>query len=302
MENSNKNQTNSQNGSNGRNNNNAGHQKQNQNNSQDVPVVNPQVMPNVSTPNNQAVPIVSEEKNLKENKAFNQAIPIDKNQKVTPIKPSVDNMEKNKLNIIIGVVVMVLILVGAAYLGKNIKERQDEKKKAESINLLNKINCSSNDKYFVVTRSGILGDDIIIKYKTEQNQDKIECIYVVEEGDFELLNNPLDKAYVSQSFLYLRNNLLMLGRETGTSRDLIVYDLDKKDKVYMDSYNTPFFDLEDDVFTYWRRTNDVPNKENCSRVEEYSENGGAQIQGKIELNLNNLKDKKFIEFRCVQGE
>jgi|GEM_PF-5010259 len=317
MENSNKNQTNSQNGSNNGNinnntnnnaNNNAGNQQQKQNNIQTVPITpvqNISNIPNQPVPIIQAIPIVSVDKNIKDNKTVNQPTHVEKNEKVSPTE-SVSNEPKiknNKLNIIMGVIILVLILIGTSYLSRSILDRQNKEREAKSDYSLNGITCYLNEKYFVIDRtdlSGDAGEDILVKSKMD-NDEKLDCNYVVEEGDFELLNTNIGLSN-SQYFSYLNDKLLILNQGTGVRRDFIIYDLEKKEKVYSDSYHSSLFDLKDGILTYWHMTNDIPNKENCSRIDEYNKIAGAQIQGKIVLNLSDLNDKNYTEFRCIQAE
>jgi len=308
MENSNKNQNNNQNGSNNVNvnntNNNVG--AQSQNNTQVTPISPIQTAPNIINqpkPVDQTTPTVSADKNQKDNQKVSQPLPFDKNEKIAPIKSNLDYTGKNKLNLIIGLLALALILIGAVYLGRIIKERQNEKREAESANSLNKINCYENDKYFVVVRSDSSnneGEDILVKSKMN-NEEKLDCNYLKEETDFELSNSNVEGLSNSQHFSYLKDELLIVGQGIGEKSDFIIYDLEKREKVYSDNYYSSLLELKDGVLNYWRITNDIPNKENCSKVEEYNKNGKAQIQGKIEIDLNNMNEKRFVEFRCIEA-
>ena len=168
-------------------------------------------------------------------------------------------------------------------------------------------NCYDRSKYFVISRPDLTdnaGDDILVKYKTSKNQ-KISCKYQAEKNDFELLNTPIgDGPAVSygQHFSFIKDNLLILNEGTGISRDFVIYDLDKQTQVFSDNYSEGLFELNDNILTYWRKTNDVPNKENCSRVDEYMAMGGAKIEGKITLDITNPASKKFEAFRCSYSE
>jgi len=216
-------------------------------------------------------------------------------------------MKKNKLYIVLWVVVGILILIGASYLGRSITDSQNKAK--EGLNVpndftLNGNTCHNRSNYFVVTRadlSGSRGDDILIKYKVGES-NKIKCEYLKNDGDFELLNTPIDAPSISQHFLSLNDNLLVVDEGNGTIHSFTIYNLDKREKVFSDTYSAESFDLQDSTLTYWHKTNDIPNKLNCSKVDEYNKSGGAQIEAKMSFDVSNPKDREINEFRCTSLE
>lgn len=201
--------------------------------------------------------------------------------------------------VIIAIVVGALIIgSGGYYFAKSYYNREDKTKDAFLST------CYDEPDYFVVTRadlSGDAGDDILVKYKTGAEQ-KFTCDYKVAEGDFELLNTHLEDAVLvpyAQHFSNLKDNLMIVDEGTGSSRKFTIYDLDKKEKVFADNYSAGLFELQDNILNYWRKTNDVPNKDNCAKVEEYKELGGAKIEGKIALDIFDTGTaKEFNGFRC----
>ncbi|HEY5589067.1 MAG TPA: hypothetical protein VIK86_08940 [Candidatus Paceibacterota bacterium] len=224
----------------------------------------------------------------------------------------VESDETFTTKVIVSIIVGILVIGGGIYFGiKNNRENRikEELNSKEVLNdfTLNGNNCYDRSKYFVITRADLTenaGDDILVKYKKDKHQ-KIDCKYLLEKNDFELLNTPIgDGPAVSyaQHFSFIKDNLIIVDEGTGTNRDFVIYDLDKQEQVFTDNYSAGLFDLKDNILTYWRKTNDVPNKENCSRVDEYMKMGGAKIEGKITLDIFNPSEKKFEAFRCSYEE
>jgi hypothetical protein len=219
-------------------------------------------------------------------------------------------MKNNKLYTVFGIIIGILILIGASYLGRSIMNRQDKVKNVQSNNETlsdfssNGYNCHNRFKYFVITRTDVnsnAGEDILVKDKTSTTET-IKCDYQVGVNDFELLNTPLGDSSNSQYFAYIDDNFLVVDEGTGINRNFAIYDLGKREKVFNDAYSADLLDLKDGVLTYWHRTNDIPNKINCAKVEEYNKMGGAKIEAKMSINLSNPKDREINEFRCSYAE
>lgn len=216
-------------------------------------------------------------------------------------------MKKNILNVVLSVVIAGLFLVGASFFGKSIMDRQGNLGKGLKVNeSISENTCYDSPNYFIVTKADavIVGNDILIKQKTNEDQN-IECKYKVAVGDFEILNNRRDGSDLysyNQFFSYINDNFLILNEGTGSNRTVRVFDLEKQKDIYSDDYHGELV-LQDNILIYWRATKDIPNKENCSRVDEYIKGGmGAQIETKVSLNLTDLTKKEFEEFRCLQAE
>lgn len=255
--------------------------------------------------------------NFEENKIKVVEVPIEKvkdeKQVIKPVDKEVLD-KKNGTYIIISMLVGILILFGAAYLGKGIMNKQNNEKielsdkQIEGKILLNGNTCYNQKDYFVITKAEVNdpGENILVKYKKDSGKE-YNCEYKVEEGDFELKNIRIENNLSinhAQYFSYIQDDKLIVDSGTGTKRELLIYDLKTKEKVFKDDYNLHQvgLDLKENVLTYWRTTKDVPNLENCSKVEEYKKMGGAQIETKVSLNLIDLTKTEFKEFRCLQAE
>lgn len=222
--------------------------------------------------------------------------------------------KNNIINIVIGVIIGLGVLTALFYLGKGIINKQNkilvesDNKEYKGELTANGNTCYDLEGYYVITRNEINepGQNILVKYKKD-NEKVYNCEYIVEEGDFELLNVKTENSLVinyAQYYSYIYNNKLILNRGTGNNREFQIYDLNTYGKIFTDNYNVGLedLDLKENILTYWRTTNDIPNKENCSKVDEYKKMGGAKIETKVLLDLNDLIKKEFTEFRCSSDE
>ncbi len=233
---------------------------------------------------------------------------------VVKVTEKVEKVEtkNNTLNIVIGVIIAVGILFALFYLGKGIINKQNksvveiDKKENKGEFSLNGNTCYDLQDYFVVTRGEIdePGENILVKYKKE-NAKEFKCEYMAEEGDFELKKTRIENSNTinfAQYYSNIKDNFLIVDEGTGTSRTVRIFDIDKHKEVFNDSYHGEL-NLEGSILTYWRVTKDIPNKENCSKVDEYKKNGvGAQIETKVSLSLIDLTRTQFKEFKCLQTE
>ena len=168
--------------------------------------------------------------------------------------------------------------------------------------------CYQNPKYFVIAQQDTLsaGDNILIKYKTNADQN-ISCEYSVDKTDYELKNTcsygPV--CYLAQYVSNIEGNLLIVDEGTGPdNRNIIIYDLTKRAKVFSDTYSTGDLSyLQNNTIIYWVNTNEIANKQNCPEIDEYQKMGGkAVLESKISLNLSSLTKNGLGEYRCSYAE
>ena len=159
----------------------------------------------------------------------------------------------------------------------------------------NGISCKDNPNYFVVTKSlsDSVGSDILIKYKTNKNQN-FACSYTVEKNDFEIKN------VQAEYFLTFTDNFLVLDSGTAPEpRGLIVYDLRSRKIVFTDSYAKPV-QVKGDSITYFSKTDQKPTIKNCSSLNDYIKNGlGAVIMSKVTVDLSSLNKKSTGVTECI---
>lgn len=238
---------------------------------------------------------------------------VPENVAVKPLeKKETIETNNNILNIIIGVIVAVGILFALFYLGKGIINKQNkivvksDNKEYGGETTSDGNTCYDLKDYFIVTRDEINdpGENILVKYN-KNNTKEFNCEYTVEEGDFELKKTRTENSNTinfAQYYSNIKDNFLIVDEGTGSSRTVRIFDIEKHKEVFNDSYHGEL-NLEGNILTYWRVTKDIPNKENCSKVDEYKKNGvGAQIETKVSLNLIDLTKTQFKEFKCLQAE
>lgn len=166
------------------------------------------------------------------------------------------------------------------------------------------ITCSSNSKYFVISKISIDsrkfptgGTDFLIKYKKGENQN-IACDYSVEKNDFEIKNNG------ENYFMALEGKFLLVDSGTAASvRGLTIYDLEKRSKILEDSYcpdNSPSraFVIKNNTVTYWVNTPEPVNAQNCPQFY----NSGGRIVSHILFDMSTLVKKDLGEKRCIYEE
>jgi hypothetical protein len=163
------------------------------------------------------------------------------------------------------------------------------------------VSCKENSKYFLIAKENdTLGSsDFLVKKKTNKDQI-IPCGYTIKKTDFELENQ------AATYFLALTDNFLILDSGTGPfPRGLTAYNLNSRQKVYVDNYsagtdmNSDRITVINDVIKYWSPTNKEVNKENCPKLSEYSSEGlGAEIEAYVSLDLSTLVKKELGEYRC----
>ncbi|TSC70774.1 MAG: hypothetical protein CEO12_150 [Parcubacteria group bacterium Gr01-1014_46] len=160
------------------------------------------------------------------------------------------------------------------------------------------LECHDSPKYFVIEKSltDSVGSDILIKYKTNLNQI-MPCVYKVENEDFELKN------VSAEYFLAFTDNFLLL--DSGTApppRELIVYDLNSRKKVFTDLYRGPVTQIGDNI-TYLSVTSEKVTTKNCPSLSEYTADGlGAVIMSKITVNLSTLTKKDLGQKECFSTQ
>lgn len=154
--------------------------------------------------------------------------------------------------------------------------------------------CISNDKYFVTSQdlTESVGSDILVKYKINKDQN-FACNYIIEKNDFVIKNEWAEYVFA------ITNNFLLLDSGTGPSgRNLIIYNLETRQKIYTDGYSEPVT-IKENIITYWAGSDKKANIGNCSKINEYLSYGGdAIIETLVTLDLTNLKKTELGEDRC----
>lgn len=148
--------------------------------------------------------------------------------------------------------------------------------------------CFRYARYMVAT--GRMGYDIYVK-NIERKDSYVPCKQVIKDYDFVLKN---------EFFWGIWDKLLFIDSGTGPDpRILLIYDLEKKERVFTGDYSSPII-LKDDGKLYFWQGSDVATKDNCPDYEEWERGGlGAAIETRVFLDLERFVIRKTTETRCA---
>lgn len=152
------------------------------------------------------------------------------------------------------------------------------------------VTCYEYPQYSVIIGAN---GDMLVKFK-QGDEEMPPCEYVVNKGDYEVKNE------WAEFFFGISGNLMFVDSGTGPDlRDVMIYDLTQRTKVYETSYSEPIVLTENDTLSFWLETEEA-SKENCPEYEKFTSMGlGAAIETKAVLDLNNFILTKSQETRCV---
>lgn len=166
---------------------------------------------------------------------------------------------------------------------------------------LYRIECNENQDYVVIEGDNDdLGTNFLVKYKTSSRQI-IGCSYVVENNDFEIVTD------WRASFWEFSGNLMILNSGSGPPpRGMIIYDLNKRQKVFEDLYNYSWTEgskreslVVNNAIEYWSPIDTEVTPENCPEYEEYNSYGfDIEMEAWVLLDLNTMTKKELGEYRC----
>jgi len=150
-----------------------------------------------------------------------------------------------------------------------------------------KATCHDGDRYRVVSKPAESAGQHLIARKKVRGDEIKPCLYSAQEGDFEIRNEDADY------FLALRGSLLILDRGTAPEpRVLILWDIEKRMKVYSGTYSPPLR-IADDGMHFWQQSGNATDA-NCAQAARWREQGlGAAIEREVWLG--------FADYRIVPG-
>lgn len=156
------------------------------------------------------------------------------------------------------------------------------------------LKCYDYPRYYIITRpTDAVGTDILVKYKS--NNQTFSCQYTLRTGDYEIKNQ--DAEY----FMGVSNNLVFIDSGTGTDgRQLFIYDLNQRKKVFSSDYYEPIKleGKDKNTLTFWKEVAQA-NRQNCPKYDEYKNLvGGAAIEALFKVNLRTFELVKTEQMRC----
>lgn len=137
-----------------------------------------------------------------------------------------------------------------------------------------------------------VGSDIFVKKRTAN--DKTPAV------DNLLKNNSFShRNVIAEYFFGIYHGLLFLDSGTGPEpRGLMIYDIEKKKKVYEGGYSSPISIDSNGKLIFWVEKGEATAK-NCPQIESWKKEGlDAAIEGKIILDLRTFKTETTPGSRC----
>jgi hypothetical protein len=152
--------------------------------------------------------------------------------------------------------------------------------------------CHDGGRYRVVAKATeSVGTDFLIKY-TPRGRSIPACRYAVRAGDFEIRNER------AEYFLGLQGALLILDSGTAPEpRGLIVWDLEKRQKVFTGTYSPPY-SIDAAGMRFWAQSSEATDA-NCPQAAGWRANGlGAALETETTLNFADLSLTPSENTRC----
>ncbi len=153
--------------------------------------------------------------------------------------------------------------------------------------------CHDGGRYRVVAKATeSVGTDLLIKYTARGRSIPPACRYVVSAGDFEIRNER------AEYFLGLRGALLILDSGTAPEpRGLIVWDLEKRQKVFTGTYSPPY-SIDAAGMRFWAQSGEATDT-TCPQAAGWRANGlGAALETETTLNFADLSLTPSVNTRC----
>ena len=152
--------------------------------------------------------------------------------------------------------------------------------------------CHDNGRYRVVARpTDAVGTDFLVQRRGRQSERQA-CNYTPRPGDLEIRNES------AEYFLALRGSRLVLDSGTAPEpRGLVIWDLDKRAKVYSGTYSSPYR-IDRTGMNFWMPSGEA-TQDNCPQAALWRAQGlGAALETRVRLNFADLKVVPGASLRC----
>ena len=153
--------------------------------------------------------------------------------------------------------------------------------------------CHDGERYRVIAKPAESAGQHFIARKKVPGDDGKPCLYSAEPGDFEIHNKN------AEHFLALVGSLLILDSGTAPEpRDLILWDLEKRIKVYSAPYSGPYR-IKDNGIYFWQQSGEATDA-NCAQAAIWRKQGlGAAIETEVWLGFADFRIVRGIATRCT---
>lgn len=163
--------------------------------------------------------------------------------------------------------------------------------------------CFENSKYYIISKQGnTLGAETVVKFK-DGNKKVYTCLYFVEDGDFEFIEDRNDDFGGSWYVNGLVGDKLIFDGGTGFSRWIGIYDLKTKKLVY-EGGSDGHAEIRNNTLQMRNPTEEKVSEENCSTYihNESFTYDQLFISGKYTLDLDTFKYTGPTEKSCAFNE
>lgn len=152
--------------------------------------------------------------------------------------------------------------------------------------------CHDNARYRVVARpTDAVGTDFLVQHGGRESERQA-CNYTPRPGDLEIRNEG------AEYFLALRGSKLVLDSGTAPEpRGLVIWDLDKRAKVYTGTYSSPYR-IDRTGMNFWMPSGEA-TQDNCPQAALWRAQGlGAALETQVRLNFADLTVRPSAAVRC----
>ena len=158
--------------------------------------------------------------------------------------------------------------------------------------------CRVSDAYVIVEREreDFGGMDFLVKPKAARDA-QLPCTYEAVQGSFEI-----DVSEDAYYFLGLQGRFLVLDGGTGPVRSLVVYDLEKRRKIFEETTSGEDTRISDQGVTFWMQTAEGTAK-NCKRFKEFAKMLlGSAIETRSTFDFGSQELRKSGQSHCVSTQ
>jgi hypothetical protein len=157
------------------------------------------------------------------------------------------------------------------------------------------LGCHVSATYVIVEgeREDGWGKNFLVKPKADPNA-QVPCTYEARQGDFEV-----DVSEGAYYFLGLQGRFLVLDGGTGPVRSLVVYDIEKRRKIFEETTTGEDTEIGDQGVTFWMQTAEGTAK-NCKQFKEFKKMLlRSAIETRSTFDFASLELRKTDQSRCV---
>lgn len=132
--------------------------------------------------------------------------------------------------------------------------------------------CTQNDRYLIVEKpyKDSVGNSYIVREK--DGDAKPACAFRAQKGDF-VIGNPNSEDGDPFFLLKLKDQYLFIDSGTGPDRELVIYNLASRGRIYANGYSDEDISFGDSRATFWAASDEKPTKKTCPKLHAIEKDG-----------------------------